>query len=133
MTYSYDGINWIQATNATSSAGVFMGGAGKCITWNGTLWIAAGATASSVFATSNDGMTWNLIPGTILLNYQCSGIASRQLLPYIGVNSVQSALSAVYSTSAPTKWATSVPGTIGAAIDRMAALLYTLNSDTAIP
>jgi hypothetical protein len=135
ITYSYDGINWIAATNATSSAGVFMvGGAGRCITWNGSLWIAAGSDSSgSAFATSSDGIVWKRTPGTIFLGYQCQGIASRQLLPYVGLNSVQSALTSVYSTSAPTKWATSVPATIGAAIDRMAALLYTLNSNTAIP
>jgi hypothetical protein len=134
MAYSFNGINWFPGTNATRSSGVFMNGSGNSIAWNGTIWIAGGSNSSgTALASSIDGITWTIIPGTILLTYSCVAIASRQLLPYIGVNSVQSALTSVYSTTATNRWATSVPPTIGAAIDRMASLLFTLNSNTAIP
>jgi hypothetical protein len=40
---------------------------------------------------------------------------------------------ALYTPADPSKWASTAPTTVQQAIDRMAALLYTLNSDTAIP
>jgi hypothetical protein len=67
IIYSFDGRSWSNITNNAlfgSGSGVGGGsaspGVGRCIAWNGSMWIAGGdgsATTNS-YATSYDGLTW---------------------------------------------------------------------------
>ena len=51
IVYSYDGIIWIQATNAFN--------VGFGIAWNGSLWVAVGNGGLSQICYSTDGINWN--------------------------------------------------------------------------
>jgi hypothetical protein len=58
------------------------------------LWIAGGGTTIIKILTSTDGKSWTTSEsGNTLLNnsgYSCSAVACRRVLPYIGINIIQS-------------------------------------------
>jgi hypothetical protein len=109
--YSYDGINWVGSSTNIQ----------KILCWNGKQFIAKNGY-------STDGITWNL---TTKLNSLQDPIcaANRRVLPNVGNDGSLSK----YYPSAPSKWASPAPTSVQNALDRMATLLYTLNSNTAIP
>lgn len=72
IAYSFDGINW---TNATSNP--FGTTAGTAVAWNGTIWTAVGVASPGFepIATSLDGINWSGVVGTSALFTTCYGIA----------------------------------------------------------
>jgi hypothetical protein len=65
MTYSTDGKTWRQGTGASFSGG------GNGVTWNGSLWVAAGtdtANTGNTIAWSADGINWTFAIGSTFTN-----------------------------------------------------------------
>lgn len=61
MNYSTDSKNWLQGT------GVSFSGGGNGVTWNGSLWVAAGtdsANTGKTIAWSADGINWTFATGS---------------------------------------------------------------------
>jgi hypothetical protein len=80
IAYSTDVVTWSPATTSTTILASASG-----ISWNGTYWIAGGAGAINTMAYSSNGITWiGLLKNAF--STQCYGIASRRVLPYIGLN-----------------------------------------------
>jgi hypothetical protein len=79
IKYSYDGINWTNATSGGFTAGT--SSQGFAILWNGLLWVAGGGQFTGVTETplrySYDGMNWFTSAtasfGVLLVN--CRGLA----------------------------------------------------------
>jgi hypothetical protein len=79
IKYSYDGINWTNATSGGFTAGT--SSQGFAILWNGLLWVAGGGQITGVTETplrySYDGMNWFTSAtasfGVLLVN--CRGLA----------------------------------------------------------
>ena len=79
IAYSDDGQNWLSATTSTTILSSASG-----ISWNGTYWIAGGAGTTNTMAYSSNGTTWIGLLKTVF-STQCNGIASRRVLPYVGL------------------------------------------------
>jgi hypothetical protein len=121
VLYSSDASTWYNS-NATSLF-PFYSGQTYSVGWNGSTWIVGGQTSSGnpAFAYSLDGATWTLQANyPLTANTNC--ITPRRQLPY---NSV---LNMPYVPTYPSIWVSSIPTTIGKALDRMAALLSTINT-----
>jgi hypothetical protein len=90
LGYSSDGITWTGAATGNNIFATICYG----IAWNGSLWIAAGRSAAATSATSTlaystDGITWNASTnGNSILSTHGYAVASRRVLPYVGVQQV---------------------------------------------
>ena len=74
IMYSYNGVNW---TNATLETGVLTVEC-RCLAWNGTMWIAGGQVTGpkGALAYSYDGINWkNVTLGTGVLSVSCRCVA----------------------------------------------------------
>jgi len=86
--YSSDGITW---TASSSGSTYFSGPDGQCyaITWNGVVWIAGGSNnllTNLVAYSTDNGVTWTASSSAnSLLNGYCYSLASRRVLPYVGL------------------------------------------------
>ena len=120
VMYSYNGISW-SITNAGELL-PFTTGQIYTVAWNGSTWIVGGQLSGGNprFLYSVDGITWALQTTPLTGNPNC--IATRRQLPYTSV------LNMPYVPTYPTIWASTVPATIGKAIDRISALLSTINT-----
>ena len=79
LAYSIDGINWTQATTQIFQNTCYS------VTWNGSVWIAGGQDDTNTLAYSYDGMNWVGLGETIFEGGDgCLGLASRNVLPYVG-------------------------------------------------
>ena len=85
--YSYDGSTWTEGDLGT----VAVDGLGFGITWNGSVWISAGANASgSIIVYSLNGINWFNSPSSSNVFVGDFGsalglcLASRRVLPYVG-------------------------------------------------
>jgi hypothetical protein len=134
LIYSADGISWTASTNGTSQLGN-----GSTITWNGSIYIAGGS--ENLTATiSTDGNYW--ASGTLLNiasflpagqpSNQSIFIKSRNRLPYAGESQFVNTSAISYIPATSGNWASPVPVTLKAAIDRIAAAVSTLRT-SAIP
>jgi len=84
LAYSVDGKTW----NATINGDTVVFGSGCfSVAWNGSLWMAGsvGTPSSAQIVYSYDGTNWQTTISSNLLSNGCFGIASRRVLPYIGL------------------------------------------------
>jgi hypothetical protein len=115
---SSDGSIWTPSTS-----GAFTGQC-NALTWNGVSWIAGGiggSGGSTVLLSYDGGNTWNPPIGSNLLSIQCTALAARRVLPYIGI-----IIGQPYTARAPSSWPpgpTGTPTTIPQALDLIAACL----------
>jgi hypothetical protein len=83
IIYSPDGLNW---TAATATDVLFPDGA-TSIVWNGSVWIAGGIGNAKI-AYSYNAITWTQSStGNGILSSQCYALATRRILPYVGLGS----------------------------------------------
>ena len=65
IKYSRDGIIWY---NSSSSGDGLFSGYGSGISWNGSLWVAAGFGGGATIKYSKDGIVWSNAGGSIFIN-----------------------------------------------------------------
>jgi hypothetical protein len=138
---SYNGATWTQGTGDTQTDV-------SQLTWNGTYFTGVGnVNGYSKLTYSSDGITWAAAAGGASYPFSnMYGIASQNVLPFTPQNlryigpagptgmtgpSVNPATIS-YTPATPSNWASSAPTTLSAAIDRLAAAVYTLRG-SAIP
>ena len=87
LAYSIDGINWTQADTQIFQYDCYS------VAWNGSVWIAGGQDNTNTLAYSYDGMNW-LGLGTTMFEggNDCYGLASRNVLPYVGTSPVKAVI-----------------------------------------
>jgi len=127
IIYSNDGINWTAATSFFSGYNYVRG-----LAWNGSTWIAGGIDNNVGVAVSTDGIQWarnTLVDSSFFVQGVASIVfGSRNVLPIQPVR--PGVISYIPATSG--NWASPVPRTLTAAIDRIAAAVSTLRT-SAIP
>jgi hypothetical protein len=127
IIYSNDGINWTAATSFFSTYNYVYG-----LAWNGSTWITGGVDNNAGVAVSTDGITWGrhtLVDSSFFVQGVATIIfGSRNVLPIQSVR--PGVISYIPATSG--NWASPVPRTLTAAIDRIAAAVSTLRT-SAIP
>ena len=67
LAYSYDGINWVQATTQ------FFTTSCTCVAWNGYMWVAGGTSSGYNLCYSYDGKTWTSANNNIFSTH-CNSI-----------------------------------------------------------
>jgi hypothetical protein len=87
LGFSYYGVTWQSATPSVLSSFTNM----KAIAWNGSRWILGGIRSGSIASIyqSVDQYTW--IDTNTTFNTSVDSIASRRILPYVGMSVVGSA------------------------------------------
>jgi hypothetical protein len=118
---SSDGIIWTVFGNATIFYNV------NTLAWNGSVFVAGGTAKpsglSGLIAYSYDGITWiQSTSGSSLINYN-SALASRQVLPFVGLGNSQVGLK--YSASGPTGPTGGTTGPTGPWLQVSASILPT--------
>ena len=83
IAVSTDGYNW-----STSSNNPYVGYYPTSITWNGSDWITLGfSDLGDIISISHNGYNWNSFVNKLYNSgYRASAIASRRVLPYVGLN-----------------------------------------------
>jgi len=83
IAYSLDGETWM----ASSNGEVILTTQCNSVGWNGSLWVAGGS-GTNILATSSDSMIWTASPSgnTVFAGGSCRSVASRRVLPYVGLN-----------------------------------------------
>jgi len=134
LGYSYDGIVWYASTNGNS----VISGAGNQVgnvVYNGRYFVVLGTDSPNLLGYSADGIIWTSSSSGNTLFTSTSGvdIASKNVLPLLPSADVQSPASyVVYTPGNSAHWNGS-PTTAQGAIDRLAAKVYALSGNVAIP
>jgi hypothetical protein len=125
IAYSLDGETWIgQDGGANGNGNDIFTQLGSCfsIAWNGTYWIAGGTsnlnTNTCLIVYSTDGKNWTpSTSGNSIFSSNCVGLASRRILPYIGLNIINDYTRAIARINNQPADTTVSLSTIGASID----------------
>ena len=143
LGYSYDGITWYASANGNS----IISGAGNQVgnvTFNGQYFVVLGTDSPNLFGYSLDGITWYSSSSGNTLFTSTSGvdIASRNVLPLLperiipgptGATGPGAPAANVSYTPGNSAYWNGSPTTVQGAIDRLAAKVYALSGNVAIP
>jgi len=82
IAVSTDGYNWQSSINNP-----FIDSEAKSISWNGSYWIAVGySNETGIIGVSYDGYNWTSLLNNPFTQIKGMAIASRRVLPYVGLN-----------------------------------------------
>jgi hypothetical protein len=146
MMRSSDGMTWYDVPSVKSFVDIGYQQGTQQLTWTGSKWVVT--TTNSKLLTSTDGVNWTQVTNgsvpvptsgqvfDVLDSRQLSNTVSPGNIYINGNLTITGGLNLsalAYTPINSSYWATPLPTTVKQAIDRLAKLVYTLNSNTAIP